>query len=67
MINEYGRINVENVRIDSTLDPLFSVTQLCIWASDDPDVKLRLQHWQWDWRDYTDFHWPLRLLIRLKI
>lgn len=66
MINEYGRINVENVRIDSTLDPLFSVTQLCIWASDDPDVKLRLQHWQWDWRDYTDFHWPLRLLIRAR-
>lgn len=26
--------------------------------------KLRLQHWQWNWRTYTDFHWPFRVLLR---
>lgn len=28
--------------------------------------RLRIQHWQWDWRAFHDFHWPFRLLLRFK-
>uniref|UniRef100_A0A183CER0 Tyrosine-protein phosphatase domain-containing protein n=1 Tax=Globodera pallida TaxID=36090 RepID=A0A183CER0_GLOPA len=28
--------------------------------------SFRLQLWQWDWRNYADFHWPFRVLIRAR-
>jgi len=59
-----GRLNVRNVKLDSALDPVFSVTHLELWVEDEPDTKHRVQHWHWDWRDFSDFHWPFRLLLR---
>lgn len=52
-------------------DPLFTIFNLDIWMTTVENchqgvtAKLRLQLWQWNWRNYTDFYWPFRLLFRL--
>jgi protein tyrosine phosphatase len=63
-VRRFGRLVVKNEKLETVLDPLFNVTRLAIWIEDDPTEVLRVEHWQYDWRDYTDVHWPLRLLRR---
>ncbi|CAD5221192.1 unnamed protein product [Bursaphelenchus xylophilus] len=61
-----GSFVIRNDSICMTMDPLFSVTSLSMWRSDDPTEVHRLQHWQYDWKDYTDVQWPLRILRRTR-
>jgi len=61
---QFGRLIVRNECLDARVDSLFNVTYLVLWMEDEPENKLKLQHWQWDWKHFTDFNWPFRLLIR---
>uniref|UniRef100_A0A915EEN1 Uncharacterized protein n=1 Tax=Ditylenchus dipsaci TaxID=166011 RepID=A0A915EEN1_9BILA len=63
-VKKFGKLVVRNEKLDTTIDPLFNVTHLLLWMEEEPAKRLRVQHWQWDWKDYTDFHWPYRLLLR---
>ncbi|CAK5078468.1 unnamed protein product [Meloidogyne enterolobii] len=67
----FGCLHVRNVGIDMATDPLFTIFNLDIWMTTMEEnfqqgvtAKLRLQLWQWNWRNYTDFYWPFRLLFR---
>lgn len=60
-------MKIYNEGLDSIVDPLFNVTHLVLWMEDKPNNRLKLQHWQWDWRNFIDFDWPFRLLLRLKL
>ncbi|VDK60035.1 unnamed protein product [Anisakis simplex] len=65
----YGDFMVRNERVDGAMDPLFNVTYLSVWRADDTtrrNVHL-LQHWQYDWTDFSDSHWPLRVLRRARL
>jgi len=55
---------VRNDSLDARVDPLFNVTHLTVWMDGEPENKLTVQHWQWDWKRFTDFNWPFRLLLR---
>ncbi|PIO70134.1 Protein-tyrosine phosphatase, partial [Teladorsagia circumcincta] len=60
----YGSLVVRNVRVDGTVDPLFNVTYLEVQPVDsnnDADI-LHVEHWQWDWQNMYDVHWPFRVL-----
>ncbi|CAD5215238.1 unnamed protein product [Bursaphelenchus okinawaensis] len=65
-IMNVGNYVVRNDYINCTMDPEFAVTTLSIWRADDPSNVHRIQHWQYDWNDYTDYHWPLRILQRTR-
>uniref|UniRef100_A0A914KXD5 Tyrosine-protein phosphatase domain-containing protein n=1 Tax=Meloidogyne incognita TaxID=6306 RepID=A0A914KXD5_MELIC len=66
----FGCLHVRNAGIDMATDPLFTIFNLDIWMTtvescqQGVTAKLRLQLWQWNWRNYTDFYWPFRLLFR---
>lgn len=62
---EYGPFLVRNEGMSMTMDPLFQVTSLRMALVDNPTQTHDFQHWQYDWTDFSDFHWPLRLLTRL--
>uniref|UniRef100_A0AC34QW05 Protein tyrosine phosphatase n=1 Tax=Panagrolaimus sp. JU765 TaxID=591449 RepID=A0AC34QW05_9BILA len=64
---QFGSLIVRNDNINGIVDPLFNVTELAIFHEDHPENILYVQHWQWDWRDYCDYHWPLRLLRRSRV
>lgn len=58
-----GSFVIRNERIDGTADPLFTVTHLLLSRLDDGKNEVhRIEHWQYDWRDFCDVHWPLRVL-----
>uniref|UniRef100_F1L2C0 Tyrosine-protein phosphatase 69D n=1 Tax=Ascaris suum TaxID=6253 RepID=F1L2C0_ASCSU len=64
-----GPFIIRNERIDGVMDPLFNVTYLSIRRADDlskKDIRLT-QHWQYDWNDFADSHWPLRVLRRARL
>jgi hypothetical protein len=61
---EYGPFLVHNEGMSMTMDPLFQVTSLTLSLVDDPSQTHTLQHWQYDWNDFSDFYWPIRLLKR---
>ncbi|CAG9536224.1 unnamed protein product [Cercopithifilaria johnstoni] len=64
----YGDYIVCNHKIDCTTDPLFNVTHLTIHRTDDKEGFMhKLEHWQYDWNDFTDFDWPLRILRRTRL
>nr|CDJ84905.1 Protein-tyrosine phosphatase domain containing protein [Haemonchus contortus] len=65
----YGSFIVRNVRLDCTMDPLFNVTYLEVHPVDkesDEDI-LRVEHWQWDWQNMSDVHWPFRVLRKARL
>ncbi|KAI6188455.1 Tyrosine-protein phosphatase 69D [Aphelenchoides besseyi] len=64
---EYGPFVIRNDSLDMTIDPLFDVSTLSIWLAHDPTVVHVVEHWQWDWTEFDDFRWPLRLLRRSRI
>ncbi|KAE9556499.1 hypothetical protein FO519_000384 [Halicephalobus sp. NKZ332] len=64
---QFGSLVVRNHHVNGVADPLFTITELAIFHADHPQEVLYIQHWQWDWRDYRDYHWPLRLLQRSRI
>lgn len=55
---------VRNEGMSMTMDPLFQVSSLSLALIEDPTQTHTLQHWQYDWNDFSDFYWPLRLLKR---
>jgi protein tyrosine phosphatase len=59
---DYGAIVVKNVGVDGITDPLFTITKLEIFYSTAPSHVITVEHYRWDWQDYHDIHWPLRLL-----
>lgn len=61
---QFGKFIIKNEGLDYTIDPLFNVTHLVLWMENEPTNQLKLQHWQWDWQNFTDFDWPFRLLLR---
>ncbi|VDO50817.1 unnamed protein product [Onchocerca flexuosa] len=62
---QYGNYIVCNQKIDCIIDPLFNVTHLTIRRIDDEEGLVhKLEHWQYDWNDFNDFYWPLRILRR---
>jgi hypothetical protein len=67
----YGEIVVENEGIDGTIDPLFTVTRLRLSRNQDGrgdrGETLEVEHWQWDWQDYLECQWPMRILRRWAI
>ncbi|VDO29375.1 unnamed protein product [Haemonchus placei] len=68
----YGSFIVRNVRLDCTMDPLFNVTYLNLQEvhpvdkESDADV-LHVEHWQWDWQNMSDVHWPFRVLRKARL
>uniref|UniRef100_A0A915PU97 Tyrosine-protein phosphatase domain-containing protein n=1 Tax=Setaria digitata TaxID=48799 RepID=A0A915PU97_9BILA len=65
---QYGNYIIRNRKIDCMIDPLFNVTHLTICQVDDEQGLIhRLEHWQYDWNDFTDFYWPLRILRRARL
>ncbi|KAK5985327.1 Tyrosine-protein phosphatase domain-containing protein [Trichostrongylus colubriformis] len=67
--SRYGSLIVRNVRVDGTVDPLFNVTHLEVQPADsnnDADI-LHVEHWQWDWQNMCDVHWPFRVLRKARL
>uniref|UniRef100_A0A1I8EVR7 Protein-tyrosine phosphatase containing protein n=1 Tax=Wuchereria bancrofti TaxID=6293 RepID=A0A1I8EVR7_WUCBA len=65
---QYGDYIVCNIKMDCTIDPLFNVTHLTVHRVDDEEGFVhKLEHWQYDWNDFTDFYWPLRILRRARL
>ncbi|KHN82233.1 Tyrosine-protein phosphatase 69D [Toxocara canis] len=64
-----GPFVVRNERVDGAMDPLFNVTYLSMWRAEDISKKeVRVvQHWHYDWNDFADSHWPLRVLRRARL
>lgn len=65
----YGSLLVRNVRVDGTVDPLFNVTYLEIRPVNNNDESdlLTVEHWQWDWQQMCDVHWPFRVLRKARL
>ncbi|KAK6050601.1 Protein-tyrosine phosphatase, partial [Cooperia oncophora] len=65
----YGSLIVRNVRVDGTVDPLFNVTHLEVVPvdNDNPADVLHVEHWQWDWQNMCDVHWPFRVLRKARL
>ncbi|KAE9420976.1 hypothetical protein Angca_002156 [Angiostrongylus cantonensis] len=65
----YGSLLVRNVRVDGTVDPLFNVTYLEVQSVDNSDESaiLTVEHWQWDWQQMCDVHWPFRVLRKARL
>lgn len=61
---QFGNLIIKNEKKDLAMDPLFNVSSLVLWLENEPENRLKLQHWQWDWNNFNDFNWPLRLLRR---
>lgn len=59
-----GDMTICNTGIDINQDPLFTVTHLAIRRRNDVNFEHTVDHWQYDWKDYNDYHWPLRILRR---
>ncbi|KAI6240103.1 Tyrosine-protein phosphatase 69D [Aphelenchoides fujianensis] len=64
---DFGPFVIRNESLDMTVDPLFEVSSLSIWLAHDPSNVHFVEHWQWDWTEFDDFRWPLRLLRRSRI
>ncbi|MCP9263257.1 Protein CBR-EGG-3 [Dirofilaria immitis] len=65
---QYGDYIICNHKVDCTIDPLFNVTHLTIQRAHDNDGSVhKLEHWQYDWNDFNDFYWPLRILRRIRL
>ncbi|VDM99894.1 unnamed protein product, partial [Thelazia callipaeda] len=65
---QYGNFIISNCKIDYTADPLFNVTYLTIRRVDGKDNYIHeFEHWQYDWNDFTDYHWPFRILRRARL
>ncbi|CAJ0602440.1 unnamed protein product [Cylicocyclus nassatus] len=65
----FGSLMVRNVRVDGTVDPLFNVTYLelrPINSDNEADVHT-VEHWQWDWQQMSDVHWPFRVLRKARL
>ncbi|KAK6747202.1 hypothetical protein RB195_000427 [Necator americanus] len=66
---QYGSLIVRNIRVDGTVDPLFTVTYLELQPIDSNDRSdvLTVEHWQWDWQHMCDVHWPFRVLRKARL
>ncbi|KAJ1372461.1 PTPc, variant 3 [Parelaphostrongylus tenuis] len=66
---KYGSLLVRNVRVDGTVDPLFNVTYLEVQPVKNSDEShiLTVEHWQWDWQQMCDVHWPFRVLRKARL
>uniref|UniRef100_A0A0N5ALA3 Tyrosine-protein phosphatase domain-containing protein n=1 Tax=Syphacia muris TaxID=451379 RepID=A0A0N5ALA3_9BILA len=63
-----GSFLIRNERIDGTIDPLFNVTYLSLRRVDGLNNEVHLiEHWQYDWRDFYDAYWPMRILRRARL
>ncbi|KAI1705822.1 protein-tyrosine phosphatase domain-containing protein [Ditylenchus destructor] len=63
-VMRFGKLTIRNDKVDATADPLFNVTHLTLSMDDNKRAEVKVQHWQWDWREFTDFDWPFRVLLR---
>ncbi|KJH43581.1 Protein-tyrosine phosphatase [Dictyocaulus viviparus] len=65
----YGSLLIRNVRVDRTIDPLFNVTYLQVQPvnSNNESDQLTVEHWQWDWQQMCDVHWPFRVLRKARL
>ncbi|KHJ89995.1 Protein-tyrosine phosphatase [Oesophagostomum dentatum] len=65
----YGSLVVRNVRVDGTIDPLFNVTYLELQPVDSNSLEdvLLVEHWQYDWQQLRDVHWPFRVLRKARL
>lgn len=59
-----GEFYIRNDNVCMTMDPLFTVTSLTVWRRNDPSNIHQVKHWQYDWAEYNDYQWPLRILLR---